>query len=114
MIDYPRRKGKTLRSRKKNRKQPLSELIRKSIRSLLIALTLINALLLTLFLVYNGDTAQMGYILKKTQDKTDNLELQQRVLESKLIESQKASTLNESETINSMEPATDDVFQYLN
>ncbi len=107
MIDYPKERWKRRRPKKRT---PLSEVIKQSVFSLMVALTVINVFLMAIFLIYMSDTSQKGYVLKQSQEKNDGLVMKQKVLESKLIELRKYSTLENSDVVRKMEPATEENF----
>jgi len=110
MIDYPRKNWKHKRTRKK---APLSQIIKRSIISLIVTLTIINGFLLILFLMHNSENSQKGYALKLTQEQNEDLQFKQKILQAKLIELQKLDHIDSNNIVKKMEAATEEAYQYL-
>jgi Na+-transporting NADH:ubiquinone oxidoreductase subunit NqrC len=103
--------GKKLFRTKK--RHTLSEMIKRSIISLLAALTIINFALIVLYLSLNSENSQKGYTLKNFQEQNEFLQNQKKILQSQLIEIQKIDNDQLKNQVQKMTEASADAFQFL-
>jgi hypothetical protein len=92
------------------KKKTLSELIKSSIISLIVVLTLILICTSTLFLLNMSNEAQKGYMLKQIYLQKNELEEENKDLNSELVKATSYKELANKDIMDSMEDVDNPIF----
>lgn len=88
------------------RRAPLSSEVKKIIKALLVTLLIIIVGSSVFFLFSRSESAQKGYLLRSIELQNAKLRSENQAMNQKVLEAQSYKEIQESETIENMEPVT--------
>lgn len=89
-------------------------MVSKTLLTLMITLAIIIVALCAIFLYATSNSAQKGYLLKQSQIKNKQLQLEQEELKRKILEASTYENLENQEQIKQMEEPREKAFVELN
>lgn len=102
--------GRKNQRRRRKRKIPLSQMVDKIIRSLLIWLVIIIVFLLLIYIYLRSSMAQKGFVMLQLKEMRQQLDLKNKLDKSLLIELKRLNTMEDNEVVDAMSPATEQNF----